>query len=249
MKIGASTLSGFKDKLENNLDYFEELGLDYAEILHQYPNDEINIDSLESYNLKYSIHSPIVNINIASLNKAIRKTSIEEIKKSIDLANKLDSDIVVVHPGSIPFLGRDFEEEIYGLANSAIEELGKYGQDLGVTATIENMPAFEGHMYQNMEKLNQTLDEYDMFMTLDIGHAYHSGYSADSMYYDRIKHIHIHDNNGEDDSHYALGEGSIDLKHIVQTFESKNYDGIYIIEVNDKDSVKNSLDYLKKLDE
>ncbi|MDO5847962.1 MAG: sugar phosphate isomerase/epimerase [Methanobrevibacter sp.] len=247
MKIGASTLSGFKDKLVNNLDYFEELGLDYAEILHQYPNDEIDVDSLESYNLKYSIHSPIVNINIASLNKAIRQASIDEIKKSIDLANKLDSDIVVVHPGSIPFLGRDFEDHIYDLADEAIKELGAYGDDLGVKATIENMPAFEGHMYQNMEKLNQTLEDFDMFMTLDIGHAYHSGHAPDEMYFDRVKHIHIHDNNGDDDAHYALGEGSIDLKRIIRKFEDKNYNGIYTIEVNDSDSVKNSLEYLKKL--
>ena len=32
MKIGASTLSGFKDDIGTNLENFEELGLDYAEI-------------------------------------------------------------------------------------------------------------------------------------------------------------------------------------------------------------------------
>ena len=42
VKIGASTLSGFKDDIETNLEYFEGLGLDYAEILHQYPNQEEN---------------------------------------------------------------------------------------------------------------------------------------------------------------------------------------------------------------
>lgn len=245
MKIGASTLAGHKEPIANTLGYFEDLGLDYAEILYQFPNDEINPDSLESFDLKYSVHSPIVDINIASLNKAIRKASIDEIKKAIDLANKLDSDIVVVHPGSIPFLGKGSEDGIYALANSAIKELGEYGDDLGVTATIENMPAFEGMMYQDMEKLNQTLEAYDMFMTLDIGHAYHCGYSPSEMYFPRIKHIHAHDNNGNDDSHYSLGEGSINLKEIITKFESKNYDGIYIIEVNNKDSVKKSLEFLK----
>ena len=38
MKIGASTLSRLKDDIETKLENFEELGLDYAEILHQYPN-------------------------------------------------------------------------------------------------------------------------------------------------------------------------------------------------------------------
>lgn len=246
MKIGASTLSGFKDDLESNLDYFEQLGLKYAEIVHQYPNDEINTDVLDSYNLKYSVHSPLMGINIGSLNKGIREASINEIKKSIDLASEINADIVVVHPGMVPFLGRGFEEEIYRLAHEAFKELGQYGQDLGVTAAIENMPNFEGHIYKNMVDLNNILEELDMYMTLDIGHAYHSGYSAEDMYFDRVKHIHIHDNNGNDDSHMALGEGSIDLKKVISQYEDNNYKGIYTIEVNDKESVKKSLSYLKK---
>ena len=39
--------------------------------------------------------------------------------------------------------------------------------------------------------------------------------------FDSIKHIHAHDNYGDDDSHLALGEGSIDLKHIINKFWRK----------------------------
>ena len=85
-----------------------------------------------------------------------------------------------------------------------------------------------------------------MFMTLDIGHANHMKYSADEMYFDTIKHVHAHDNYGDDDTHLALGEGSIDLKRIINNLEEKNYDGIYIIEVNDYDSIKKSYEYMKK---
>ncbi|WP_299521812.1 sugar phosphate isomerase/epimerase [uncultured Methanobrevibacter sp.] len=245
MKIGASTLSGFKDDIQTNLEYFEKLGLDYAEILHQYPNHNPDTDIFESYNLKYTIHSPIINLNIASLTESIRQASVFEIKKSIDFANEIGAELVVVHPGSIPFLGRDFEDKIYELNKQSIKEIGEYGKDLGVTAAIENMPTFEGYMYTNPYELNELLTDLNMSMTLDIGHGNHAGYGPEDMYFDSIKHIHIHDNNGDDDSHYALGDGSIDLKRIVSTFEDKNYDGIYIIEVNEKDWVKKSYDYLK----
>lgn len=247
MKIGASTLSGFKGKLEKSLEFIEDNGIEYAELLHQYPNETINTEVTDSFNLKYTIHSPIININIASLSTAIRKASIEEIKKSIDTANEIGAETVVVHPGSIPFLGRDFEKEIYGLTNDAIKEIGDYGKDLGVTAAIENMPAIEGHMYQNIYDLNELLTSLDMFMTLDIGHAHHVGYAPDEMYFESIKHIHAHDNNGDEDAHYALGEGNIDLNSIINKFEKEKYDGIYIIEVNDEDSVKKSLEYLKNM--
>lgn len=245
MKIGASTLSGFKDDIKTNLEYFEKLGLDYAEILHQYPNHKPDINIFENYNLKYTVHSPIINLNIASLTEDIRQASISEIKKSIDFANEIGAEVVVVHPGSIPFLGREFKDKIYELNKQSIKEIGEYGNDLGVTAAIENMPTFEGYMYTSPYELNELLHDLNMNMTLDIGHANHAGYGFEDMYFDSIKHIHIHDNNGDDDSHCALGDGSIDLKHIISNFEDKKYNGIYIIEVNEKDWVKKSYEYLK----
>ena len=246
MKIGASTLAGLHENLEDILDFIENLGLEYAELVHQFPYENIDEDFLESYNLKYSIHSPFMDVNIASLQEKSRLNSLSQIKESIDLANKINAECVVVHPGLMPFLARPFEDKVYTSANESIIELGKYGNDLGVCVTVENMPTFEGMIYQNMVELDKMLTENEMFMTLDIGHANHAGYSADEMYFDSIKHIHAHDNYGDDDSHLALGEGSIDLKHIINKFESKNYDGIYIIEVNDEDSIKKSYEYIKE---
>ncbi len=246
MKLGASTLAGLHENLEDILDFIEDLGLEYAELVHQFPYEKIEAELLESYNLKYSIHSPFMDVNIASLQERSRLNSITQIKSSIDLANEIDAETVVVHPGLMPFLARPFEDKVYETANESIKELGDYGKDLGITVAIENMPTFEGMIYQSLERLDKLLRENEMFMTLDIGHANHVGYPAEAMYFDSIKHIHAHDNFGDDDSHLALGDGSIDLKHIINTFESNNYDGIYIIEVNDEDSIKKSYEYIKK---
>ncbi|WP_407422193.1 sugar phosphate isomerase/epimerase family protein [Methanobrevibacter sp.] len=245
MKIGASTLAGLHENLEDILSFIENLGLEYAELVHQFPYENIAEEFLESYNLKYSIHSPFMDVNIASLQEKSRLNSIEQIKNSIDLANKIDAECVVVHPGLMPFLARSFEDKVYEIANESIIELGKYGNDLGVCVTIENMPTFEGMIYQNMKDLDKLLTENEMYMTLDIGHANHVGYPADEMYFDSIKHMHAHDNFGDDDTHLPLGEGNIELNHIIDAFEKKNYDGIYMIEVNNKDSIKKSLEFLK----
>ena len=247
MKIGASTLAGIETTLEETLEFIENLGIDYAELVHQFPSENIDADILESYNLKYSIHSPFMDVNIAALQDKSRLNSIKQIKDSIDLANKINAEAVVIHPGLAPFLANKyFLDKVYETANNSIKELGEYGRDLGVLATIENMPTFDGMLYNNMEDLHNLLTSLDMSSTLDIGHANHSGYSPDQMIFDSIKHIHIHDNFGDEDAHLALGEGSIELKYIVNSLEEKNYDGIYIIEVNDYDSIKKSYEYMKK---
>ena len=247
MKIGASTLAGIETTLEETLEFIENLGIDYAELVHQFPSENIDADILESYNLKYSIHSPFMDVNIAALQDKSRLNSLKQIKDSINLANKINAEAVVIHPGLAPFLANKyFLDKVYERANNSIKELGEYGRDLGVLATIENMPTFDGMLYNNMGDLHNLLTSLDMSMTLDIGHANHSGYSPDQMIFDSIKHIHIHDNFGDEDAHLALGEGSIELKYIVNNLEEKNYDGIYIIEVNDYDSIKKSYEYMKK---
>ena len=247
MKIGASTLAGITDKLEDILEFIEGLGLEYAEIVHQYPHGRVDVETLESFNLKYSVHSPFMDVNIASVQEKSRVNSIDQIKASIDLANEIDAEAVVVHPGFAPFLANKyFLDKVYEYSNESIRQLGEYGEDLGVLTTIENMPTFDGMLYYDMNDLNDLLVSLDMSMTLDIGHANHAGYAPDEMIFDSIKHIHAHDNFGDEDAHLAFGEGSIDLKYIINKLEEKSYDGIYIIEVNDTDSIKKSYEYMKK---
>ena len=247
MKIGASTLAGIENELEDILVFIESLGIEYAELVHQYPYENIDTELLESFNLKYSVHSPFMDVNIAALQDKSRIQSVNQIKNSIDLASKINAEAVVVHPGLASFLANKyFIDKVYDFANESIKEIGDYGNDLGVLTTIENMPGFDGMLYQNIKDLDNLLLGLDMTMTLDIGHANHVGYSAEGMIFDSIKHVHIHDNFGDDDAHLALGEGSIKLNDIVNTLESKKYNGIYIIEVNDKESIKKSYEYMKK---
>ena len=246
MKIGASTLAGIEHSLDTTLEFIENLGLEYAELVHQYPDETISPDITESYSLKYSIHAPFMDVNIASLQSSTRSVSASQIKSSIDLADKINAEAVVVHPGVISFLpNKYFKKEVYGFAQESMIEIGRYGEDMGILTTFENMPAFNSMIYQDINELNDFLTSNGLYMTLDIGHGNHAGYSPDGMIFDSIKHIHIHDNFGDDDAHLPLGEGNIELNHIVHTLEEKNYKGIYIIEVNDYDSIEKSYRYMK----
>ncbi|WP_295722168.1 sugar phosphate isomerase/epimerase [uncultured Methanobrevibacter sp.] len=247
MKIGASTLACFKEDMKVNLDFFEENKIEYVELLYEFPSWSLDEDLLNSYNLKYTIHSPISDINIASLNPSIRNGSIKEIFNSFQIANELDIDTVVVHPGNIPFLAFDFQDKIDEINRTSMTEIAEFGLDLGVNAVFENMPNIKGFTYKKLEDLKQFLIENDFKMCLDTGHANTMNYSPEEMYLPIVKHIHLNDNFDENDDHLALGEGNIDLKSIIKNYESNNYDGIYVIEVNNKESILKSLNYLKAL--
>lgn len=248
MKIGVSTLALFPMSLEEILNYLEGIKIEYCEIIKEYPYDVIDSELVNSYNLKTSIHSPLSDINIASLNESIRKASVEEIKNSIDLASKIDSDVVVVHPGNMAFLARKFEQEIQKSCLKSLKECSKYADELGINMCVENMPDMEGMIYKDLGKLSEMVQEIGASMTLDVGHAHNMGFTIQEMIeYDNIGHIHLSDNDGSFDNHDAVGSENIDFKLLFKGLNKVKFGGIYVIEVKQQDEILKSLDYINNL--
>ena len=254
MKIGASMLATEDKTIEESLDYFESNKyIEYVEILHDYPywglnNNRELIDLINSYSLKYTVHAPFIEVNPASLNPALGKASVDEIKRSVDLANTLDSDIVVIHPGRAIFLNdREYMASVYKTAEENLKAIGEYAEGNGVNACIENLPKLRGFIYQDINKLADSLERVSLPMTMDIGHAYTAGFTVADVYFKNVRHIHIHDNDGVHDSHLPLGDGIIDFKKFFEIFEKNGYDGIYNFELNSKEYIEKSIGYLKSL--
>ena len=248
MKIGVSTLALFPMSLEDILNYLESINVEYCEIIKEFPYDSIDSELVNSYNLKTSVHSPLSDINIASLNESIRKASIEEIKNSIDLALKIDSSVVVVHPGHMAFLARKFRQKIMKNSLNSLKECSKYAEERGMKIYVENMPDMEGMICKDLDELNELVQEIGTYMTLDVGHAHNIGLPIEEMLkYDNIGHIHLSDNDGSFDNHDAIGSENIDFKSLFEGLNKINYNGILVIEVKQQDEILKSLNYIKNL--
>ncbi|AUB57100.1 MAG: sugar phosphate isomerase/epimerase [Methanobacterium sp.] len=248
MKIGVSTLALYPQPLDRVLEFLEERNVHYCEIINEYPYHEIDDDLLDSHKVKLTVHSPLSDINLASHNQAIRNSSIEEVKKSMDRAVAWNSDLVVVHPGCMPIMGKKIEEKILQYNLESLLECATYAYDIGVYMCVENMPEIEGLLYQDLNELNCLLEEINVFMTLDVGHAHNSGFSSEEMFdYPLIKHVHLSDNDGTFDQHNALGTGSIDFDSLFKNIEEASYDGILMVEVKNPQDILQSLDYIEKM--
>ena len=82
MNISVSTLALSPKPLDKVLGCLEDRGLKYCEVINEYPYNSISKDVVDSYNIKITVHSPLSDINIASYNEAIRRSSVSQIKKS-----------------------------------------------------------------------------------------------------------------------------------------------------------------------
>ncbi|MDR0791374.1 MAG: sugar phosphate isomerase/epimerase, partial [Methanomassiliicoccaceae archaeon] len=89
------------------------------------------------------------------------------------------------------------------------------------------------------------VDGTEVKVCFDIGHANTMSQIDEMMdlLSDRIKNIHIHDNNGDNDDHMTIGDGRIDFPPILKRLSK--YNGKYIIESRSLGSAVISRDRLK----
>lgn len=246
MNIGVSTLALSPTPLADVLACLEDRNVEYCEIMNEYPYNTIDRDVVDSFNVKISIHSPLSDVNIASYNDTMRRSSVSQIKKSIDVASTMKTGIVVVHPGQIPILGKKFVDKIKDYSIESLKECSIYADDNDVMLCVENMPDIEGLLLKDLNELHSVAEEIDSHITLDVGHAHNMNFSVSEMLNSsRIKHIHLSDNDGSFDTHNAIGSADIDFKSLFNQLKTNNYDGILVVEVKDPQAVIESLDFIK----
>ncbi|WP_423792224.1 sugar phosphate isomerase/epimerase family protein [Methanocaldococcus indicus] len=259
MEFAISSLVFLPERLESSIEKIVENNFKYWEVVcegHHYLTPK-NIKTLlrfrDEYNISYTVHAPFSDLNPASMNEKVRKLVIECISDAIEGAYELDANIVVIHPGYIPELWKDFKDDILDNNFTTILKIVEIAEDYDIILGLENMPNFRGVLCQKLEDVLEIIREIDskhLKMTLDVGHANTVGDVKDFINKE-IVHIHIHDNNGVEDEHLPVGEGNINFEEFFKELKKINYKGILTLEnKNIRDAIKsrkNIMDILKKI--
>ncbi len=237
--------------IEDALIFAKENGFSHVEILMDHPRYHYeNLDPLkvlelkELYDVEILIHASAVYTNFLSASRVMRKASYEELRRTIEFAEKIHSPLVTIHigwnPGFITSRGFVFREEWYERINRvALRELKEFLKNEELVA-IENTISVTGGI---REALREIFEETEVKITFDVGHYnVKDGHDVFLEYKDRIVNIHLHDNRGEFDEHLPLGEGSINVKSLIP----KNYKGFLTLELRDEDAVIKSKEVLAR---
>jgi len=164
----------------------------------------------ESYSFKYSLHAPLLTdntfVDLAASDEAIRARSVHAIISTFVIASDLSAP-VVVHPGFFNIsdpAGKNYQV--------SLAELRSASREYGVRYFIENLAPELNSYFSN--PVDHEAHQEQPFC-LDIGHA---------NLCDNLKrfldlpfdHIHIHDNDGINDTHSPIGDGCIDFDHVMR---------------------------------
>ena len=250
-RIGVSSPSfcryPFEDVLEGVSKVFSHWEI-VSEASHHLPDIATALESLkDSYNLTYSLHAPFNDINIASLNEAVRETSVIELIRVMNIAAELNIRAVTFHPGLYSMVVSDMEEKSILAAKRSLRTIDRMAKECGVRMCIENMPGFKFFLGQTAEQLADLVEGTELPVCFDIGHANITG-QIDAMmdkFEGRIFNVHIHDNDGKQDQHLTIGDGSIDFDHVVKRLS--RYGGRYVIESKSLESAADSQDRLTRI--
>jgi len=201
----------------------------------------------KSYKVKYSIHAPIADVNIAALSERMREASTLELMAAMEQALELDVKTITIHPGIYSMVVHGQEQKSIERAKRSIRTLDRVIGEFGIGIAIENMPSFKFMLGQTAEQLNELIEGTEMGVCFDIGHANTTG-QIDQMidlFKDRIVNVHIHDNHGQQDEHLTIGEGNINFPPVLKRLS--NYKGNYIIESKSLESAAESQKKLKAM--
>jgi len=199
------------------------------------------LDSAEpllSYSARYTIHAPCRGTNIASLLEPIRRASVEVITQCFGIASEVNAG-VVVHPGYFAWAEERTKAEQQ--LTKSLSDLSRLATEYSVRYYVENMGNWAYFLLKTPGELPLI---GDTSFALDVGHAHQNHCLAGFLQFPAA-HYHLHDNKGREDSHLALGKGTIDFEPVMKAVRKNGV--IPVIEVATVEGVIESIRLLSML--
>ncbi len=176
-----------------------------------------------------TLHGPFNELFPCAIDKKARELAAFRYGQAIDLAKHYGAKKAILHGGYNPWI---YYPEWY-VSESIVfwkEFLSKRDDD--VTVVLENVLETEPQWLLDIVK---GVDDPRLRLCLDIGHV--NAYSKVplmewlELWTPYISHFHIHNNDGTQDQHGALGEGNIPMKEFLLRAEEVCPAATYTLEL------------------
>lgn len=201
----------------------------------------------------------ISGFNTSEENSVLRSAILHEFQNCCKYAVELGSREIVMHCGQlkgglhVPVVGPDGKAVPNGAYQRAWElsvQMFRICLDIareyGITVHTENLN--EDHLTVRCDTLVRFVEEVgrdNLDIVFDIGHCAHTGGNIveDVLACGKLlKHLHLHDNCKDKDSHLPIGEGEIDYKAFCGALKEVGYEGLYMMELRhcEKENLESS---------
>jgi sugar phosphate isomerase/epimerase len=196
-------------------------------------------DVCRDFDLRCTIHAPTGDGNIADPFESMRRASIEVIRETAVIGDRIGAETLVIHPGFCLFPLQRNAATVAMM--QSFEELGKMQEEFSIRFAVENLGNWNYCMFQMPDSL-ELIRGCGLSFVLDVGHANLTG-TLSTFLRERPEHVHLHDNCGKLDEHATCGSGMIDFSSVLAATKSATM----VVEVMRFEDVERSLAYLESL--
>ncbi len=203
--------------------------------------------------VSYFIHTPVGRVQLGALDPALRQTSLAQVGRAIALAAQVGAHLITVHPTPSAAYRPGFEAQVEELECQALQQLCAAAAAEDVTVAVENMPpgdAFPAPC-SNFSGLWLLLERIpSLGVTLDVGHAHVARVPLADIVHRlgrRLRHVHVHDNDGAADQHRPVGQGTVDWRKLMAALGDIGYPGFLELEFHGYEAHVASASFLRSL--
>lgn len=185
-----------------------------GEDLDRVPRSEFRAmaDRLHKSGCRLTLHAPFWDLSPGSIDPLIRQVSIFRMHQFFDLFTIFQPTQVVCHTGYDPGHHGTYREQWIERSLSVWEPLVERAERLKIPVLLENVWEHDPQLHRElMERVNSQFFGF----CLDVGHQHSFSKSPLSVWLEALwmflREIHMHDNDGSQDSHLPMGWGTIDF--------------------------------------
>lgn len=170
--------------------------------------------------------------------KHLESAYLPKLKQALDQASRLPCPLLTVH---FWLESRFLPPEVIASKIGLLRRVTEWGDDLGVQVDLENL----SESYMDLDRALKAVP--GLGITLDVGHAQLLASENESLsiidhLFPRIRHLHLHDNNGgnspRNDLHLPPGQGIVPFDAIFQRLQAKRYHGTGTLELSPDEAIK-----------
>ncbi len=180
-----------------------------AELAHWFRDSALTLHSLHAPMYTDEIwgrSGPQSYINITEPVKSRRIEMVDEIRRTLEIAESIPCRYLVQHIGAA---GEEWSERKVETAFTALEEIVLFARQRGVEVLLENIP----NELSTPERLMtfEAMTHMGLNFVFDTGHANMNEGGVEAAFevmQERIRSTHLHDNDGTEDNHlFPMAEG------------------------------------------
>ncbi|MGC1454625.1 MAG: sugar phosphate isomerase/epimerase family protein [Nitrospirota bacterium] len=222
--------------------YFSGAVLDQIE-----KQDLEKLIELLDWNPKLTLHAPFMDMNPGAMDPMVRSVTQVRFRQFLAVAAMLKPRAAVFHAAydRWRYSGR---KDIW-LENSieTWQKVVEAATKIGLRVAVENVFDEEP---EALQMLIEKIDSPDFGFCFDTGHFNLFSTVTMEQWFkslgSRLVEVHLHDNDGHADSHWALGRGNVDFKKFFGLLNVQTSQPVLTVEVHDKDGLETSLEQVKQ---